>query len=136
MFDHLGIVVTDLALARNFYVPVLESLGIQLVQNHVVSKGEGWLVFADETLDPFFVVAAGRPSYWDDVRKPALSPIHISFRAPNRNAVDLFYERCLEQGGKDNGAPGERMPGPDGREYYAAYVIDPDGNNIEAGVRG
>ena len=98
MFDHLGIVVTDLALARNFYVPVLESLGIQLVQNHVVSKGEGWLVFADETLDPFFVVAAGRPSYWDDVRKPALSPIHISFRAPNRNAVDLFYERCLEAG--------------------------------------
>ena len=136
MFDHLGIVVTDLALARNFYVPVLESLGIQLVQNHVVSKGEGWLVFADETLDPFFVVAAGRPSYWDDVRKPGLSPIHISFRAPNLNAVDLFYERCLEQGGKNNGAPGERMPGPDGREYYAAYVIDPDGNNIEAGVRG
>lgn len=134
MFDHLGIVVSDLSKARGFYKPALATLGIKLLQENVMPDGDGWLVFTGEQPFPFFVVASGRPSYWGDDHAPSQSPAHIAFRASSREAVDAFYTSCLEQGGADNGKPGER-PVAMGT-YYAAYVIDPDGNNIEAGIRG
>ena len=62
------------------------------------------------------------------------SPIHVAFVAPSWEAVDAFHKAALEAGGKDNGAPGLR--GPKEMGYYAAFALDPDGNNIEAGIRG
>ena len=135
MFDHLGIVVKDLAVARAFYEPVLATIGIRLLQNNVFPGGDGWMVFTGDAPFPFFVVASGNPSYWAEHHRPSQSPIHLSFRAPSKEAVDAFHATCLAQGGSDNGAPGDRMGGADGGSYYAAYIIDLDGNNIEAGVR-
>lgn len=63
-----------------------------------------------------------------------MSPINVAFSAPDREAVDAFHRAALAGGGRDNGAPGPR--GPAAMKYYAAFVLDPDGNNIEAGKRG
>jgi catechol 2,3-dioxygenase-like lactoylglutathione lyase family enzyme len=92
--------------------------------------GTGWLVFSTgEPESPFFVVAAGRPSFGSDEQQVARSPTHFAFKAPSRAAVDAFHGAGLAAGAKSNGAPGVRR----GR-YYCAFLIDPDGNNIEAGV--
>ena len=135
MFDHLGIVVADLGRAQIFYEAVLGAIGVHLIQDNRSSDHEGWLVFAGATRSPFFVVAAGRPSYWDRRHRVSASPIHLAFAASNRKAVDEFHRRGLALGGTCNGAPGKRSAGMDGKGYYAAYVVDVDGNNIEAGVR-
>jgi predicted lactoylglutathione lyase len=79
----------------------------------------------------FFVVGAGRPSFWNELSIPSNSPIHVAFSSPSKSAVDKFYSEGLKNGGIDNGLPGQRQ-----LDYYAAYLIDPDGNNIEAGYRG
>jgi predicted lactoylglutathione lyase len=68
--------------------------------------------------------------------KPAsasTAPIHLAFDAPSREAVDTFYREALKAGGRDNGGPGLR--GPEEMGYYGAFVLIPDGNNIEAGIR-
>ena len=65
--------------------------------------------------------------------KTSRSPIHLAFKAASRAAVDAFHRAALAAGGTDNGAPGPR--GPAEMKYYAAFVLDPDGNNVEAGVR-
>ena len=135
MFDHLGIVVADLGRAQIFYEAVLGTLGVHLIQDNRHSENEGWLVFAGASRLPFFVVAAGRPSYWDRWHQVSASPIHLAFAASNRQAVDEFHRRGLALGGTCNGVPGKRSAGMDGKGYYAAYVVDVDGNNIEAGVR-
>ena len=94
--------------------------------------GPGWLVFGTgQPESPFFVVAAGRPTFWRPTNAPAVSPIHLAFRAPSREAVDLFHATGLRCGATNNGDPGLRR----GR-YYCAFLIDFDGNNIEAGVYG
>jgi catechol 2,3-dioxygenase-like lactoylglutathione lyase family enzyme len=130
MFDHLGIVFRDLTSAGTFYGSVLAPLGIKLVEDHAQSDGSGWLVFSTGQHEaPFFVVAAGRPSFWSSDDEAARTPTHIAFRAPTRAAVDAFHAAGLAAGAQDNGGPGIRR----GR-YYCAFLIDPDGNNIEAGV--
>lgn len=130
MFDHLGVVTEDLRVAGAFYRAVLEPLGIGLTEDHAGADGTGWLVFsAGEPESPFFVVAAGRPGFWSEEHEVARSPCHLAFRAPSRAAVDAFHDAGLAAGARNNGDPGMRR----GR-YYCAYLIDPDGNNIEAGV--
>lgn len=130
MFDHLGLVFRDLAAARAFYQAVLAPLGVVLAEDYAQPDGAGWLVFSSGVPEsPFFVVAGGRPSFWTDDSAPSQSPVHLAFRAPSQAAVDGFHAAGLAAGGKDNGAPGVRR----GR-YYAAFLIDPEGNNIEAGV--
>lgn len=133
LFDHLGVVVSDLEKARSFYNACLNPIGVQLMQDNSISKDEGWLVYGANSIDGFFVVSAGRPSFWEDHSEPGKSPIHVAFVAPSKQAVEDFYRFGLENGGSDNGQPGER---PSTTPYYAAYLIDPDGNYIEAGVRG
>jgi catechol 2,3-dioxygenase-like lactoylglutathione lyase family enzyme len=130
MYDHIGIVVADLASRGAFYSAVLEPLGFRLLEDHTQRDGTGWLVFgtgAPET--PFFVVAAGRPTFWRNGDITGASPIHLAFRAPSRAAVDRFHAIGIARGATNNGNPGVRR----GR-YYCAFLIDPDGNNIEAGV--
>lgn len=129
MFDHLGMVVASLPRSRGFYEACLEPLGIRLLE-----VNEGWLVFGRGGDDPFFVVSSGATtSFWTDRHVPAQSPIHVAFVAPDRGAVDGFHASGLANGGSDNGAPGERRAA---YLYYAAFLLDPDGNNVEAGYRG
>lgn len=130
MFDHIGIVVSDLVQSRDLYSSILEPLGFRLLEDHTESRNEGWLVYGNGAASPFFVVSAGRPSFWTDKHSPGISPIHCAFIAPATESVDRFHKLGLAHGATDNGAPGDR-----GRGYYAAFLIDPDGNNIEVGHR-
>lgn len=119
LLDHIQLVVKDLAAARTFYTAVLEALKIPI-------GGEGDRFFwADELC----VSSADSPA--------AIGKLtgrnHIAFQAQDRAMVDAFYQAALANGGRDNGAPGERPYHPG---YYAAFVSDPDGNNIEAVYHG
>lgn len=115
LFDHVQLVVRDLAASQAFYAAALDSLGVPMG-----GTGDGYF-WADE----LFVTAVDSPA--------ALGVLtgrhHLAFQAQDRTMVDRFYEAALAHGGRDNGAPGERPYHPG---YYAAFVLDPDGNNIEA----
>jgi catechol 2,3-dioxygenase-like lactoylglutathione lyase family enzyme len=112
LIDHVHLVVSDLEAARRFYREALAALGRELG-----GEGEGYF-FADELW-----VSPGT------VR----SHVHLAFQSPDREGVRRFYEAAIAAGGTDNGRPGERHYHPG---YYAAYVFDPDGNNIEAVYHG
>jgi catechol 2,3-dioxygenase-like lactoylglutathione lyase family enzyme len=130
MFDHVGVVFSDLKAGGDLYRPLLATLGIRLMEDHTQPDGTGSLVYSSGAPEsPFFVVAAGRPSFWTQPNQPAVSPAHLAFRAPSRTAVDEFHATGLKLGARNNGDPGVRR----GR-YYCAFLIDFDGNNIEAGV--
>ena len=119
LIDHIQIVTHDLDASRSFYTAVLAVLDIPVVDT---SDGFFW---ADELV----VSAADSPA--------ALGQLtgrhHLAFQAADRASVDAFHRAALAHGGQDNGAPGERPYHPD---YYAAFVLDPDGNNIEAVYHG
>ena len=112
LIDHVHLVVSDLAKSREFYRAVLASLG-----REISSEGEGFF-FADE----MFVSEGENRTH-----------VHLAFQADGPEAVQRFYQAGLAAGGSDNGAPGERHYHPG---YYAAFVLDPDGNNIEAVYHG
>jgi catechol 2,3-dioxygenase-like lactoylglutathione lyase family enzyme len=119
LIDHLQLVVKDLAASRRFYEAVLEAVDVPI-------GGEGETYFwADE----LFVSSADSEA--------ALGRMtgrhHLAFQARDRAAVEAFHKAGLEAGGTDNGAPGERPYHPG---YYAAFLLDPDGNNIEAVFHG
>jgi catechol 2,3-dioxygenase-like lactoylglutathione lyase family enzyme len=130
VFDHVGVVFQDLERAGALYREILAAIGLRVLEDHTQKDGTGWLVFSSGAPEsPFFVVAAGRPSFWSAPNYAGASPVHLAFRAPTRAAVDRFHATGLRCGAGDNGAPGVRR----GR-YYCAYLKDFDGNNIEAGV--
>lgn len=130
MIDHTGIVVTDLAKARRFYDAIARPLGLATASN----SPESFLLgrSAQEPI-PFLWVGTIRPSYWVEGSRAGLNQAHIAFIAPDTAAVDAFHQAALAAGGRDNGPPGPREGAGD---YYGAFVLDPDGNNIEACVRG
>jgi catechol 2,3-dioxygenase-like lactoylglutathione lyase family enzyme len=109
LLDHVHLRVADLEASKRFYRAVLASLGRDL-------GGEGPGYFS---ADELFVSDDGAPT----------ERVHLAFQAPNRETVQRFHEAALAAGGRDNGAPGERHYHPG---YFAAYVLDPDGNNVEA----
>ncbi len=123
MFDHVGIHVSDLEASKAFYVAALSPLGCRLLAEHGAG-GSRWLVFGSGEAEPFFVVASSPDR---DAK-----PIHLAWVAPSEEAVERFHEAGLAAGGADNGAPGPR---PARKPYYAAFLHDPDGNNVEAGYR-
>jgi len=130
MFDHVGIVVADLRRSARFYGRVLAPLGLHILERHQRGPNDGWVVISTGApASPFFVIAAGRPSFWGPEAHVSASPIHLCFTAPSREAVDRFHALGLELGAKDNGAPGIRR-----NPFYCAFLIDLDGNNIEAGL--
>jgi len=130
VFDHLGIVSNDLQKAGAFYRAVLNPLGIKAIEDHSELDGTGWIVFSSGAAEsPFFVVAAGRPSFWLGDNEPGKTPAHFALKASSRDAVDAFHVAGLAAGARNNGDPGVRR----GR-YYCAFLVDLDGNNIEAGV--
>jgi catechol 2,3-dioxygenase-like lactoylglutathione lyase family enzyme len=118
LIDHIGVVVRDLAASKAFYSAVFGVLKIPM-------GSDGPDFFADE----LFIGVRER----DKVQGPGTAPIHIAFQAQDRAMVDAFYQAALAHGGRDNGAPGERAYHAG---YYAAFVLDPDGNNIEAVFHG
>ena len=119
LIDHIQLVVRDLEASRAFYAAVFESLGVPM-------GGEAEDYFwADELFvsGTGSAAAQGRPT----------GSTHLAFQAADRAMVDAFHRAALAHGGTDNGAPGERLYHPG---YYAAFALDPDGNNIEAVFHG
>jgi catechol 2,3-dioxygenase-like lactoylglutathione lyase family enzyme len=130
MLDHTGIVVSDLAKARRFYDAIAEALGLVTKSNSEESFLFGRS--AEEPI-PYLWIGTIRPSYWAEGSRAGLNQMHVAFTAPSKKAVDAFHRVAIAAGGRDNGAPGPREGAGD---YYGAFVLDPDGNNIEACVRG
>jgi catechol 2,3-dioxygenase-like lactoylglutathione lyase family enzyme len=125
MIDHISIGVRDLQRAKRFYDAVLGALGYRLLRT-----GQGTLGYGDDDAT-FWVVESPRP-----ISPDKGSGLHICFIAPSQAAVAAFHRSAIAAGGGDNGPPGYRPQyGPD---YYAAFVIDPDGYRLEAyfGPRG
>jgi catechol 2,3-dioxygenase-like lactoylglutathione lyase family enzyme len=129
MFDHVGIVVGDLRKSARLYARILAPLGLTVLEKHRTGPGEGWVVISSgRKSSPFFVIAAGRPGFWSEGSRPATSPVHLCFTAPSKSAVDEFHRLGVAHGARDNGAPGIRRA-----PFYCAFIIDHDGNNVEAG---
>ena len=130
MIDHLGFRVRNLTDSRRFYEACAAALGLAVIDN----TPDSFLVgrSASEPI-PFLWVGTVNPAFWTSAHVVSAAPIHLAFTASSQEAVDRFYDTALEAGGRDNGAPGPR--GPQEMGYYAAFVLDPDGNNIEAGCR-
>jgi catechol 2,3-dioxygenase-like lactoylglutathione lyase family enzyme len=126
MLDHFGFIVSDLAAARRLYEAALAPLGLAVVEE----QPDAFILARKDQRLPFIYVGEGRPTYWDEGSRAGAAPAHYGFAAKDRAAVDAFHAAGLAAGGRDNGAPGPR-----GRGYYAAYLLDADNNNIEAGVR-
>lgn len=129
MFDHTGIVVTDLAAARRFYDAIAKPLELATHQPHpeffLLGKSK-------EEPIPYLWIGTLIPSYWVEGSKAGRNQMHVAFVAKDKAAVHAFYEAAIAAGGKDNGPPGPREGAPG---YYGAFVLDPDGNNIEAAFR-
>jgi catechol 2,3-dioxygenase-like lactoylglutathione lyase family enzyme len=122
MIDHTGLHVSNPALSRAFYEQALAPLGYAVLRE-VPSQFTGGLVV-------FGMGVAPKPDFWITQGAPESPRLHIAFRAESRAAVDAFYAAALAAGGRDNGPPGPR---PQYHEhYYGAFVLDPDGHNIEA----
>lgn len=119
LIDHLQLVVKDLNASKKFYSATLEVLGIPV-------SGEGPDFF---WCDELFISSKESKASAGQLT----GRTHLAFQAKDRAMVDRFHKAALQAGGKDNGAPGERPYHPG---YYAAFVIDPDGNNIEAVYHG
>jgi catechol 2,3-dioxygenase-like lactoylglutathione lyase family enzyme len=114
MLDHIGLDVSDINRSKAFYVHALKPLGYEIFM-----EWDKWLGFAID----------GKPDFWLKQGIQTKPGIHIAFRARNRLLVDKFYGAALAAGGTDNGAPGIReIYHP---HYYGAFVLDPDGHNIE-----
>lgn len=122
MIDHTGVVVSDFARSKAFYSGVLASLGYEmLMELSAALTGHSDVAGFGEPPKPDFWISQGAPN------KP---PVHIAFRAGSRAQVDAFYQAALAAGGRDNGAPGLRLHYH--ANYYGAFILDPDGHNIEA----
>jgi len=117
--DHIAIRVRDLAASRRFYEATLAALGFDLLHSDESQAGFG-VRGRDGSADDFWILSGDSPH----------TGLHVAFAAPNRPAVDAFHAAALKAGGRDNGAPGLRPEYHAG--YYAAFVFDPDGNNVEA----
>jgi catechol 2,3-dioxygenase-like lactoylglutathione lyase family enzyme len=118
MLDHIGLKVQNYHRSKQFYAQTLKTLGYELVMEFGDTGGFG---------------KDGKPDFWIAEGAATKPPLHIAFASADRATVDAFHRAALAAGGKDNGAPGLR---PDYHpSYYAAFVLDLDGNNIEAVCR-
>jgi catechol 2,3-dioxygenase-like lactoylglutathione lyase family enzyme len=124
MFDHLSIWVTDYAKSKAFYERALAPLGItvQMEFGNVAGFGRGG--------KPSFWIGEGTPAFWGKGHRAGAAPVHIALAVENRAQVEAFYQAALVAGATDHGAPGLRPQYHPG--YYGAFVLDPDGNNVEA----
>ena len=115
MIDHVILNVGDVARSRAFYEKTLAPLGYAVVMSYEGGVGLG---------------PAGKPMFWISARPPRHTAVHVAFAARDRASVDAFHHAALAAGGQDHGPPGLREHYHP--SYYGAFVLDPDGNNIEA----
>jgi|SRR5580704_2067251 catechol 2,3-dioxygenase-like lactoylglutathione lyase family enzyme len=115
MIDHTGLCVSDLARSKTFYSAALAPLGYTVLIE--------WEQFAGFGVAP-------KPDFWIGQGEPNVPPVHIAFRAESRALVDAFHRAAMAAGGTDNGTPGPRPHYHS--NYYGAFVLDPDGHNLEA----
>jgi catechol 2,3-dioxygenase-like lactoylglutathione lyase family enzyme len=122
MIDHIGLTVSDFTTSKRFYAAALAPIGYALLME-VTAAQTGHNDAAGFGVPP-------KPDFWIGSGSPNVPPVHVAFRVTNRALVDAFYAAALAAGGHDNGPPGLRPyyhP-----NYYGAFVLDPDGHNIEA----
>ena len=117
LIDHVHLIARDLEVTKRFYVAALRALG-----RKIEGEGKGYF-WSDELFVSDSAMATTGPTH-----------VHLAFQAPDRATVDRFYEAALAAGGKDHGKPSVRAQYHPG--YYGAFVLDPDGNNIEAVFHG
>ncbi|WP_294636854.1 VOC family protein [uncultured Aquabacterium sp.] len=122
MIDHTGIVASDFQASKAFYEKALAPIGYTLlmelsaaVTGHADVAGFG---------------EAPKPDFWISSGTPNRPPVHVAFRVASRSLVDAFHQTAIQAGGTDNGPPGLRPHYHP--NYYGAFVLDPDGHNIEA----
>ncbi len=122
MLDHIGLTVADMERARAFYQSALKPLGVDVVMEVTADEtgGDAHAGFGKD----------GQPFFWIGTGAKPMGGTHVAFAAGTRAEVDAFYRAALAAGGRDNGPPGLRPHYH--RNYYGAFVLDPDGNNIEA----
>jgi catechol 2,3-dioxygenase-like lactoylglutathione lyase family enzyme len=122
MIDHTGLSMSDPVGSRRFYEAALAPLGYKVLME-VPVEHTGGIVVLGMGVPP-------KPDFWLYQGPPQQPHVHIAFRADNRAIVDAFHKAAVVAGGKDNGAPGLRPHYH--QHYYGAFVLDPDGHNIEA----
>jgi catechol 2,3-dioxygenase-like lactoylglutathione lyase family enzyme len=122
MIDHTGLDISDPARSRRFYEVALAPLGYEILME-LPKEVTGGVMVLGMGVPP-------KPDFWLHQGTPQKPPLHIAFRADNRAAVDAFYRAAMSAGGRDNGPPGLRPHYH--KDYYGAFVLDPDGHNIEA----
>lgn len=115
LFDHIGFNVSNFAASKAFFVQALAPLGIS-----IAAEGEGWALIG----------RPGEGNLWFGSFGPNPGPVHLAFSAKSRQEVRDFHAAAIAAGGKDNGAPGLRPQYH--AHYYGAFVIAPDGHNVEA----
>jgi catechol 2,3-dioxygenase-like lactoylglutathione lyase family enzyme len=123
VIHHIDLTVSNLERSCEFYVRALSPLSLSLLERHKHPDGIEVVGFG-ALADPVFWIRSGQPS---------VARLHVAFLASSRPSVDSFYREALGAGGVSNGAPGLRSQYAE--SYYAAFVLDPDGNNIEAVCR-
>jgi len=123
MLDHIGFAVSNYERAREFYSKALAPLGYVLIMEVPSEKTESGFAAAGFGIDQ-------KPDLWIGGEGKLEKPLHVAITAKSRANVDAFYRAALSAGGKDNGAPGVRAHYHP--NYYGAFVLDPDGHNIEA----
>ena len=122
MIDHTGVIVSNFERSKDFYRQALSAIGYEMLLE-VPAAVTGRADVAGFGVPP-------KPDFWISRGAPNNPPVHVAFRVSTRDLVDAFYRAALAAGGRDNGAPGVRPHyHPD---YYGAFVLDPDGHNIEA----
>ena len=121
MIDHTGVNVSDFALSKKFYAAALAPIGFALLKEFpaALTGGDDVAGFGEPP----------KPEFWLHGAAPNYPRVHVAFRASSQAMVDVFYKAAIKAGGRDNGAPGTRAHYHAG--YYAAFVLDPDGHNIE-----
>ncbi len=120
--DHMGLSVSDYERSKAFYTAALKPLGIGVIME-----------FPYGTVGPFATAGLGsdgKPYFWITSGEKTAPHLHVAFRVETRDAVDEFYAAAMQAGGTDNGPPGLRLHYH--ANYYGAFVLDPDGHNIEA----
>ena len=122
MIDHTGVAVSDYAKSKEFYKAALAPIGYELLRE-IPAELTG-------RHDAAGFGVAPKPDFWIGGGGPNLPPVHIAFRVDSRELVDAFYSAAIAAGGEDNGKPGLRPHYHP--HYYGAFVLDPDGHNIEA----
>jgi catechol 2,3-dioxygenase-like lactoylglutathione lyase family enzyme len=123
MIDHIGFPVSDYARSKAFYAQALAPLGYELVMEIGGAHTESRAPAAG-------FGTSGKADFWIGGEGGLEKPLHVAVAVPDRASVDAFHAAALQAGGRDNGAPGLRPHYH--ANYYAAFVLDPDGHNIEA----